>query len=119
MWGFSGPFYTVALVAAVAVFCFSTKSSAEARTKELLIMDYKEQFPTKSIDEDYPEYGNMHAMREEVLAQLRARDEKKAKKIHDASSTTPGGAAEKLAITSGSPHLLNMLAFFGSRIAAE
>lgn len=54
MWGFSGPFYTVALVAAVAVFCFSTKSSAEARTKELLIMDCKEQFPTKSIDEDYP-----------------------------------------------------------------
>lgn len=82
-------------------------------------MEYKEQLSTKLIDEDYREYQNMNAMREEVFARLRARDEKKAKKIHDASSTTPGKAEEKVATTSGSFNLLNMLAFFGSRIAAE
>ena len=68
MWGFSGPFYTVALVAAVAVFRFSTKSSAEARTKELLIMEYKELLPTKLIDKDHPEYRSMNALREQVFA---------------------------------------------------
>lgn len=105
------PFYNVALVAAVAVFRFSTKSSAEARTKELLIMEYKEQLPTKLIDEDHPEHRSMNAMREQVFAQLKARDEQKARK----SATTPEEAAQKAAIASGSSTLRNTLAFSGSR----
>jgi len=87
MWGFSGPFYTVALVAAFVVFRGATKSSAKARTKDLLILEYKHQLPAKLIDEDNPEFKNMEAMRKEVYEQLIDREQKTVKTPSDTTTT--------------------------------
>lgn len=99
MWGFSGSFYTVALVAAIVVFRTSTKRSGKARTRDLLIMEYKHQLPAGLIDEDLDkqEVQKMNAMREEVHRPLEARERNAAKKISDTTTTPPEVVTDRVA----------------------